>query len=404
VTGSAARSRSLKILRIIARLNIGGPARHVIGLDQGLQARGHHTLLAHGAVGAGEASLEHLAAERRVRSMRISGLGRRVSPLSDARALLRLLGLAFRESPDVIHTHTAKAGTLGRIAALAFNATRGRSRRCLVVHTFHGHVLQGYFHPALNILVRCAERALALATHRIVTLSPSQRTDIVHRFAIARDSKTVTIPLGLDLEPLLELPSSAPDYRRELSIGPAEVVIGYVGRMVPIKDLGTLFAAFVRACASHPNLRLLLAGDGPERAKIDELVSQSHIGDRVACLGWTEDLPRVYATMDICALSSLNEGTPVALIEAMAAGRAVVATAVGGVPDVVEEGETGLLVPPGDVEAFAAAVLDLAFDVQRRRRMGMAGRQRAAARFSAERLVDDVERMYVSALAEARGD
>jgi glycosyltransferase involved in cell wall biosynthesis len=393
----------LKILRIIARLNIGGPARHVIGLDQGLQARGHRTLLAHGAIGEGEGSLEHLAAERRVPSLRIFGLGRRVSPLGDARALLRLLRLTFRESPDVIHTHTAKAGTLGRIAAFAFNATRGRSRRCLVVHTFHGHVLQGYFHPALDVLVRWVERSLALVTDRIVTLSPIQRTDIVHRFAIARDSKTVTIPLGLDLERLLQLPSSAPTYRRELSIGAADIVIGYVGRMVPIKDLGTLLAAFVRASSSHPNLWLLLAGDGPERARIDRLVGQSRIGGRVACLGWTEDLPRVYATMDICALSSLNEGTPVAVIEAMAAGRAVVATSVGGVPDVVEEGETGLLVPPGDVEAFAAALLNLAFDQERRRCMGAAGRRRAAARFSAERLVDDVERMYLSALAEARG-
>lgn len=173
--------------------------------------------------------------------------------------------------------------------------------------------------------------------------------------------------------------------------------------MAPIKDLRTLLAAFARASASHPGVWLLLAGDGRERADIERFIQQSGIAGRVRMLGWTEDLTRVYATMDICALSSLNEGTPVAIIEAMAAGKAVVATAVGGVPDVVEHGETGLQVGSGDVDAQADATLRLAFNAEDRRRMGAAARRHAAARYSAERLVDDIDRLYLSALAEVRG-
>jgi glycosyltransferase involved in cell wall biosynthesis len=392
----------LKVLRIIARLNIGGPARHVIQLNAGLNARGHATLLAHGDVADGEASLEHVTVDRRVRSVRIPGLGPRVSPISDVRALGQLLRLTFREAPDVIHTHTAKAGTLGRLSAFVFNLTRSRHRKCLVVHTFHGHVLHGYFHPAVNLLVRWVERVLAAITHRVITISPRQRAEIVGRYSISSDSKTVTIPLGLDLVELLKVTPGTESYRGELSISPDDVVIGYVGRMVAIKDLRTLVAAFAQAVASYPRLSLLLVGDGPERATVEDCIRKCGVAERVRMLGWSEDLPRVYATMDICALSSLNEGTPVAIIEAMAAGKAVIATNVGGVPDVVTHEETGLLSGPGDVAAMAAAMVRLAASPEDRGRMGSAGRQRAATRYSIDRLVDEIESLYQSALAEVR--
>ena len=382
---------------------MGGPARHVIQLDEGLHARGHATLLVHGAVAEGEATLEHLASERRVRTVKIPDLGRRVSPISDARAFVRLLSLTFREAPDVIHTHTAKAGTLGRIAALVFNLTRSRNRHCLVVHTFHGHVLHGYFHPAVNILVRWIERGLAVITDRIVTISPRQRAEIVERYSISADSRTVTIPLGLDLDRLLNVTHSTANFREELTIGVDDIVIGYVGRMVPIKDLQTLVGAFGEASASHSSLWLLFAGDGPERANLERLIEELGVAGRVRFLGWTEELTEVYATMDICVVSSLNEGTPVAIIEAMAAERAVIATEVGGVPDVVRHEETGLLVTPGDVHDLAVAMVRFASSTEDRRRMAAAGRRAVATRYAAARLVDDVECLYQSALVEARG-
>ena len=393
----------LKILRVIARLNIGGPARHVVILNRGLERRGHRTLLVHGAVSADEASLEHLTVAGHLRTAKVPELGRRISPLGDARALFRLVRLTLRESPDVIHTHTAKAGALGRIAAFVFNATRRRRSRCIVVHTFHGHVLEGYFHPAIDAGIRVVERALASITDRIITLSALQRREIVERFRITRAAKAALIPLGLDLQNLLELPAGGRSYRPELAIPGDAIVIGYVGRMVPIKDLRTLLTAFGLALAKQPNLWLVLAGDGPIRDDLQALAHRSGIAERVRFLGWTEDLPRTYATLDICALSSLNEGTPVAAIEAMAAGKAVASTAVGGVPDVIENGVTGLLVAPGSNEALAEALVRLAADPNERRRLGEAARLSVAARYSPHRLVEEVERLYISALLERRG-
>jgi glycosyltransferase involved in cell wall biosynthesis len=403
VTAPAAACRPLRILRVIARLNTGGPARHVVLLDRGLRARGCDTLLAYGQLDAGEGSLERLAEDARLPTARVPGLGRRISPLSDLRALAGLVRIVFRERPDIIHTHTAKAGALGRLAALTFNAARPRSRRALVVHTFHGHVLAGYFGPAATALVRFTERSLARITDRIVTISPAQRRDIVTLYEIAPGDRTVTIPLGLDLQPLLEAPEPTPTFRRELGIGDTDTVVGYVGRFVPIKDLPTLVEAFAIVSTRLPDAWLIMAGDGPVRPAIELLIDRLNLRSRVRLLGWSSDLVSLYATMDVCALSSLNEGTPVAAIEAMAAGRAVVATNVGGVPDVVENGRTGLLVPPRDAGAMASALAALLTDPAARRRMGEAAKELAASRFTVDRLVDDVHRLYESALAEKRG-
>ena len=176
--------RRPKVVRVIARLNVGGPARHVVLLNTGLEARGYDTVLVHGSVAPGEASLEDMAEQYGITRERIAELGPRISALDDLRAFGRLVSLIFRESPDVVHTHTAKAGALGRLAALVFNVTRGRRRRAVVVHTFHGHVLEGYFTPAINSLLRATERALSAVTDCIVTISPRQRTDLVDRLRV----------------------------------------------------------------------------------------------------------------------------------------------------------------------------------------------------------------------------
>jgi glycosyltransferase involved in cell wall biosynthesis len=235
-----------------------------------------------------------------------------------------------------------------------------------------------------------------------VTISPAQHYDISERFRILSPSRVVTIPLGLHLDRLLRLGPQAPSYRRSLAIPPGDVVIGYVGRMVPIKALPMLVTAFVAAVRHRPDTWLLLVGDGPARGEIEAMVAKAGIGARVRFTGWSEDLPRVYATMDICALSSLNEGTPVAIIEALAAGRAVAATSVGRVPDLIDDGTNGLLVPPGAAPALATAILRLTDDAQLRRRFGDAGRRLVTARYASDRLVTDVEKLYLSALAGKR--
>jgi glycosyltransferase involved in cell wall biosynthesis len=222
-------------------------------------------------------------------------------------------------------------------------------------------------------------------------------------YGIARGERTAMIPLGLDLQPMLAASTATPTLRRELGIGETDAVVGYAGRFVPIKDLPTLVEAFAILSARHPNAWLIMAGDGPLRPAIERLIDRLELRSRVRLLGWSSDLVALYATMDVCALSSLNEGTPVAVIEAMAAGRAVVATNVGGVPDVVENGRTGVLVPARDASALASALDALLTDPAARLRMGEAAKAMVASRFTVDRLVDDVHRLYERALAEKRG-
>jgi glycosyltransferase involved in cell wall biosynthesis len=391
-----------KVLRIIARLNVGGPARHVVILGEGLPSRGYDTLLVHGSIGEGEASLTH-SASGHFREMQIQELGRSISPIDDLKAWMKLVRLIFLEKPDVIHTHTAKAGALGRLAAVVFNATRGRKHRSAVIHTFHGHVLSGYFGRVGSSLTRIAERGLAAVSDRIIAISPSQHHDLVMKFKVARPDRTLVIPLGLDLADLLVLTPSAPNLRSELGIPHDAVVLGYVGRFVPIKDLPTLVEGFASAARSHPRLWLVMAGDGPIRPAVESAVRAAGIQDRVRLLGWCEDLPALYSTMDICGLTSLNEGTPVALIEAMAAARPVVASSVGGVDDLVAHGRTGMLVPPQDPVKLAEVIRRLAEDVDERARMGQAARRNVSERFSPSRLVADIASLYDEVLSEKRG-
>jgi glycosyltransferase involved in cell wall biosynthesis len=394
-------TRPLTILRIIARLNVGGPARHVTLLDAGLRDRGHRTLLVHGDVGPGEASLDQLVCERGLPAIRVAELGPRISLWSDLRAFAAVLQMVFRARPDIIHTHTAKAGALGRVCAAIYNMTRRRSRRAAVVHTFHGHVLSGYFGPIGSTAVRVAERLLATITDCIVTISPTQQQDIANRFRIAPAARVVMIPLGLDLSSLLVLePTVKP--RNAAGIPPV-VTFGYMGRFVPIKDLPTLIAAFARAVQSVNSCRLVLAGDGPASQAIRDLIEQHGIREQVTFLGWTNDLPRFYAMIDVCVLASLNEGTPVAIIEAMSAGKAVIATNVGGIPDIVDDQRTGILVNARDVQGLADAMIQLARNVEQRVELGVSARSEVRGRFSHERLIDDIEELYGKLLVRKRG-
>jgi glycosyltransferase involved in cell wall biosynthesis len=392
----------LKTLRVIARLNVGGPARHVVLLDAGLRRKGWDTLLVHGAVGPGEASLECLADEQRIPRLRLRELGPRLNAFSDLTAFWRILRLIFREQPDVVHTHTAKAGALGRTAAAVYNATRPRKRRAAIVHTFHGHVLDGYFGPLGTAAVRAAERSLGWLSDRIVTISRRQRDDMVNRFRIAPAGKVVTIPLGLDLTELLSSGASTA-LRDRLGIPREDFVVGFVGRFVPIKDLATALSAFAAMRQHVPRAWFLLAGDGPLRPELQAQARALGIGDQVKFLGWTERLADFYNAIDVCVLSSLNEGTPVAAIEAMAAGKVVVATAVGGVPDLIADGRTGVLVPPRAVETLADVLAAIARDASARRRLGEAAKLDVAARFSVDRLVSDIDHLYRQGLAKKRG-
>ncbi|MBA2449123.1 MAG: glycosyltransferase family 4 protein [Chloroflexi bacterium] len=384
----------LRVLRAITRLNIGGPAIHAIILTRGLQNDRFASVLVTGREGPREGSMRELAVTRGVRPLVLEELGREVSPTNDLRATLRMYRLICRARPHIVHTHMAKAGTAGRLAARLAGVP-------IVVHTFHGHTFHSYFGRARTALLLQIERALARLTDRIVAVGEDQRREIV-AYGIAPASKIVPIPLGLELEPMLKAERERGTLRAELGVDNRVRLVGIVARLVPIKAHDVFLEAASRVHTLAPTTRFLVIGDGERRAELEQLAADRGLADAVRFLGWRGDMQRVYADLDVVALSSNNEGSPVALIEAMAAARPVVATAVGGVPEVVCDGENGLLVPPRDPAALAEGILRLLREPERATAMGLAGRAHVYPRYAAGRLVADVERLYLELAREKR--
>jgi glycosyltransferase involved in cell wall biosynthesis len=325
----------------------------------------------------------------------VSELRQPVHPLGDSRALLKLIRLARGFRPDIVHTHTAKAGFLGRQAALAV------SPRPAIVHTYHGHVLEGYFGAAKSLLYLQLERALARVSDCLTGVSQATVDDLV-RLGVAPPAKFRVLPLGLDLDPLAEPDEGLRrESRGELRIGAEEILLVFVGRVVPIKRLDLLLGALALARQAEPRLRLALVGDGAERPGLERQAAELGIAADVRFLGYRRELRPLFAAADIAVLSSDNEGTPVSLIEAAAAGLPAVATDVGGVREVVGE-ETGTLVPRGDAPALAGALLAMAGDPGRRESCGRAARRHAIGSYGAERLLSDVDALYRELVAAKR--
>jgi glycosyltransferase involved in cell wall biosynthesis len=384
----------LRVLRAITRLNIGGPAIHAVLLTRGLENDRFSTMLVSGLEGPHEGTMRDLATAHGVRPRIVAELGRELSPANDLRATLRMYRLIRRARPHVVHTHMAKAGTAGRLAAWF-------ARVPIVVHTFHGHTFHSYFGRAKTTLFLQIERALARVTDRIVAVGEDQRRELA-AYGVAPPAKIVPIPLGLELEEMLDAEGERGKLKAELGLNGHSKLVGVVARLVPIKAHEVFLQAAARVRASAPEAHFLVIGDGERRAELGDLASTLGLADVVHFLGWRGDMKRVYADLDVVALSSNNEGSPVALIEAMAAARPVVATDVGGVAEVVRDGETGLLVPPRDSDALAAGLLEILRSPGRARAFGSAGRARVYPRHAAGRLVADVERLYLE-LARAKG-
>jgi glycosyltransferase involved in cell wall biosynthesis len=288
--------------------------------------------------------------------------------------------------PHIVHTHTAKAGTLGRVAARLAGVP-------VVVHTYHGHVFHGYFSPARTRLFLAVERWLARCTDCLLTVSDTVRQELLS-LKISVPERLRVMPLGLDLDRFLVCDSSRGQLRAELGIDPEALLVGMVARLVPIKRHEWFLQAAAEVARRHSRCQFLVVGDGERRAGLERLVHRLALNSRVHFLGWRQDLERIYADLDLVVLTSANEGSPVSLIEAMASAKPVVATRVGGVPDLVEDGITGLLVPPENPAALAKAMESLLADSVRRRVFGEAGRERVYPAFSAKRLLRDMDQLY----------
>jgi len=383
----------MRVVRLITRLNVGGPSIQAMTLSDRLRARGVETLLVHGKLGDGEGDMRYLLSTG-VDTRYLPALRRPVAPLHDAIAFAQILDILRAVRPQIVHTHMAKAGTLGRLATAFYNRTAGRLAPVRVVHTYHGHVLEGYFgSPAATLFTRM-ERHLAAVTDAIVAISPQIRRELLGCFQIGRPAQYHVVPLGFDLT---ELSAIDDDQRRAarvaLDIPPGAHVVTTVGRLTAIKQHRLFLDVAQQVAESNPAALFLIAGDGELRAELQDYARQLGIAERTRFLGWRRDLATIYAATDVFLLTSRNEGTPVALIESLAAGVPGVSTDVGGVGDVVDSDAIGLLAPFGDAPGLARHVQTLLADPARRCAMGARGRA-AMARYHVDRLLDDIDALY----------
>ena len=373
-------------MRVIARMNVGGPAVQVSGLMRHLPRDEFDQRLFTGWCAEDEA--DYLVTQAPdVDVTRIDGLGRAVRPGDDARALSTLVRQIREFRPHIVHTHTAKAGILGRVAA------RLAGTGSATVHTFHGHLLHGYFSPMKTRAITALESAQARSTDRLVAVGPQVRDDLLAA-GIGRPEQFAIIPPGLELHPA----KSREQARVEFGVAGDAPVISFIGRLAPIKRPDRFIDTVRRISEQRPDVRFLVAGDGTEAESL------RHVAEHlpIEILGWRDDVENVLAASDAVLLTSDNEGTPLSLIQAALMGLPVVATRVGSVPDVVLDGETGWLADPKP-ESLTSATLELLEDPEEARRRGDAAHVLAAQTYGVQRLADDHAHLYREIARMRRG-
>lgn len=401
----------MKIIRIIARLNVGGPARQVVWLTEALQDDEFTSLLISGTVPAGEEDMCYFADEHGVEPIFIAEMSRELSP-KDIISLIKVYRILRSEKPDIVHSHTAKAGTIGRAAAFAYRwltwgTLIGRPRRVRVVHTFHGHVFHSYYGNFKTRIFVFIEKLLArFATDKIVVITGQQLREICEETGVGRRAQFEMIPLGIDLTEFDQNSQNATRFKEEIGVSENELLIGFVGRLTEIKNIPMFLnsaAAFLTS-PDAPPARFVIVGDGHLRAELERAVIELGISEKISFAGNRSDTAEIYSSLDIVALTSLNEGTPLSLIEAMAAGRPVISTAVGGVVDLLGEGqmskqgfmicERGISAHSGDVDEFCKGLIYLAKNERLRMELGRSGRAFIIGAYSKGRLVTDIKKLY----------
>lgn len=378
-------------MRVIARLNVGGPAIHTVLLTQLLNPQRFASTLVIGKVSPSEGDMSYLAQEKGVEPYIIPELGREIHWRNDLIVLWKLFRVMRRMRPTIVHTHTAKAGMLGRLAAKLAGVP-------VVVHTFHGHVFHGYFSPLKTGIFLGIERFLSKFTNALVTVSPKQREEILS-YGIGHPGKVEAIDLGLELQRFVEGSGVKGGLRQELGIDSESPLVGIVGRLVPVKNHRLFLEAAQQVLAQTPDVHFAILGDGELRDELQRYAADLRIASNVHFLGFRPNSPEMFVDLDVVALSSLNEGTPVTLIEAMAAGKPVVSTDVGGVSDVVVHNVAGFLVPSQDSAALAQGLQRmLSLPTAERAAMGQAGCQHVYPKYDISTLTHRIEQLYTSLL------
>ncbi len=365
--------------------------------------------------------MSYFAAENRVEPLVIPEMSRELSP-KDIISLWKLWRLFLREKPDIIHTHTAKAGTLGRVAGfvyrwLTFQTLIGQPRRVRFVHTYHGHVFHSYYGQTKTFIFLTIERILArFATDRILVLSEQQRREIAENFRVGQQEHFRIVPLGIDLTLFAGGEARRNVLRSELNVGVDEILVGIVGRLTEVKN-HRLFLRLVclwqqENFSDLPRVRFIIIGDGHLRASLENEARELNLTDEnVVFVGERQDPEIFYPALDVVALTSLNEGTPLTLIEAMANARPVVSTEVGGVIDLVgADRDTapqdyriaprGVIVASGNASGLVAGLKELVKDENLRSQLGAHGAEFVRANYSKERLINDIETLYRELLSQ----
>jgi glycosyltransferase involved in cell wall biosynthesis len=333
------------------------------------------------------------AKDRGVRFISISGLVRRINPLKDFQALCALGWLIFKEKPAVVHTHSSKAGILGRLAAKLVGVP-------VIVHTPHGHVFYGHFNRLISGIFLWIEKWFAFLSDRIIALTEGEKNDYLH-LGVGRPHQLLTIHSGVDIGACISNHIDVIDKKQSLGLLPSALTIGFVGWLLPIKGPMVLLRAMPEVWNEHPDSTLVFVGKGDLDVDLRAEALQLEANGKVKFLGWRDDVAEIIQIFDIFVLPSLNEGMGRVLVEAMAAGKPVVASRVGGIPDLVKDEKTGLLVPPGDEHALANAIMRLVNNPSEARRMGAAGKFFCHC-FSLEAMVEQLDHLYDELIFSSR--
>lgn len=408
--------KRIKVLRIITRLNIGGPSIHVSLLAKGLDPERFESILVSGNVSDLEGDMSYVATDLGLKPLIFPSLKREISLSQDMRTLVRLLKILAQEKPDIVHTHTAKAGTLGRIAVFIHN--RLHKKRVLVIHTFHGHVLHGYFSWLKSQMFIWAERLQAKPTDVIIAISGSQKSELSRKYRIAPEEKFRTVKLGFNLQLFSSVKNLKGEFRRSVGVNPKTVLIGIVGRLVAIKNHKMFLDAARIFVEENPGIQVkfVIIGDGELRKELMSYSAVHGLSNHVIFCGWIRDLPEVYADLDVLVLTSINEGTPVSIIEAMASSVPVISTDAGGVRDLIgpprskydldgfEVCQRGLICRQGDANGLAKGIKFILMNSSFRQETSNVARKFVRRDYSADRLLTEIESIYLNLIKDQSCD
>jgi len=383
----------INVLHIITRLDRGGSSEVLLLLAERLNKEIFSTQIISGFTQEPQEDIETYIKRTGVKIEFIPDLCRELSPLKEIFALKKLYSAIKKVKPDIVHTHSSKAGILGRIAAALCNVP-------IIIHSPHGHVFYGYFGSFQNRLIVFIERVVALLTDRIINLTESGKRDHIE-LGISSPKKFVVIHCGIELEPFLKVNIERKEKLRHLGIPYDKTVVGTVSRLEPIKGQEYFIQACKLISLKRPDVIFVIVGGGSLENKLKKMAVDLDIDDRVYFLGHRKDVPELMKLFEIFVLPSLNEGLGRVLVEAMTVGLPIIATKVGGISDVVLDGKTGLLVPPRDSHNLAESILKLLENKDLVQKMGEKGKARANI-FDINKMVEKIEALYQLLNSEKR--